>query len=80
MIERANATRYGLSATIWSADVEIAKKVAKRLEAGIVWINSGPRPMASGYFSGHKESGIGGEGGKLGLVHYCNAQTLYLYR
>ncbi|MFT4065586.1 aldehyde dehydrogenase family protein [Paraburkholderia sp.] len=75
-IDRANRTEYGLAASVWSADVAKAQAVARRLEAGTVWINQihvfGPDIA----FGGHKQSGMGIENSLHGLAGYCNMQTI----
>ncbi|GKU22160.1 unnamed protein product [Fusarium langsethiae] len=78
VIERANDTRLGLGASVWSADLETAERVAKQLDAGTVWVNThfDITPMAP--FGGHKESGIGAEWGINGLKGMCNVQSLFL--
>ena len=80
VIQRANDTKTGLGACIWSKDVEHAKQIAGKLEVGSVYINSPLRPDWRVYFSGHKESGIGGERGLQGLLAYCNAQAVHVYK
>jgi acyl-CoA reductase-like NAD-dependent aldehyde dehydrogenase len=76
VIRRANDTEYGLAASVWSADVEKAQTIARRLEAGTVWINQihvfGPDIA----FGGHKQSGMGIENSLHGLSEYCNMQTI----
>lgn len=67
VIERANNSNAGLGASVWSKNAEKAQEVAQRLEAGNVFVNSWVKPIAQVFFSGHKESGIGGEWGKQGL-------------
>ncbi|KIV98380.1 uncharacterized protein PV09_09785, partial [Verruconis gallopava] len=47
-----------------------AECIGRRLETGFVWINSFEKPLPIAYFSGHRESGIGGEWGKQGLLSY----------
>ncbi|RGP73566.1 aldehyde dehydrogenase nad+ [Fusarium longipes] len=78
VIERANDTRLGLGASVWSTDLGTAERVAKQLDAGTVWINThfDITPMAP--FGGHKESGIGAEWGINGLKGMCNVQSLFL--
>ena len=77
-IAKANDTLYGLGASVWSADLERANKIARRLEAGNVWVNTHFELDPRVPFGGHKESGIGTEWGVGGLKSYCNSQTLYL--
>ncbi|CAK7198832.1 hypothetical protein SEUCBS139899_001499 [Sporothrix eucalyptigena] len=78
VIRRANDTRLGLGASVWSADLAHAAEVARRLEAGNVWVNTHMMSHPSAPFGGHKWSGIGVEGGIDGLKQYCDIQVLYL--
>ncbi|WP_055047743.1 aldehyde dehydrogenase family protein [Devosia sp. A16] len=66
----ANNTRYGLAATIWTENVNLALDIAPRLKAGVVWINSTNNFDAAVGFGGYKESGFGREGGREGMVSY----------
>ncbi|KAL4781467.1 aldehyde dehydrogenase domain-containing protein [Aspergillus varians] len=76
VIARANKTKMGLGASVWSNDEEQASRIASKLQAGTIWINTHLEPDARAPFGGHKESGIGSEGGIVGLKAYCNVQTL----
>jgi acyl-CoA reductase-like NAD-dependent aldehyde dehydrogenase len=78
VIKKANALETALGASVWSKDLERATRIADRLEAGVVWVNShfDASPMAP--FGGHKQSGIGVEWGLAGLLEYCNSQTQWL--
>jgi acyl-CoA reductase-like NAD-dependent aldehyde dehydrogenase len=80
VIVRANNTNCGLGACVWGKDVEKASKVARRLEAGSVFVNSYEKPIPQVIFGGHKESGIGGEWGKTGLLAYCNPHVIHVYK
>jgi acyl-CoA reductase-like NAD-dependent aldehyde dehydrogenase len=80
VIARANNTNVGLGASVFSKDIAHAQKIAKRLEAGNVFINSFTKPIPQAYFSGHKESGIGGEWGNQGMLSYCNAYAIHTYK
>lgn len=66
----ANNTRYGLAATIWTENVNLALDIAPKLKAGVVWINSTNNFDAAVGFGGYKESGFGREGGKEGMASY----------
>jgi aldehyde dehydrogenase (NAD+) len=66
----ANNTRYGLAATLWSENVNLALDVAPRLAAGIVWVNATNLFDAAAGFGGVRESGFGREGGWEGLAAY----------
>ncbi|KAJ4292682.1 hypothetical protein N0V90_009345 [Kalmusia sp. IMI 367209] len=80
VIARANDTKTGLGACVWGKDVEKACKVARRLEAGSVFVNSWEKPTPQAIFGGHKESGIGGEWGKTGLLAFMNAHVIHVYK
>jgi acyl-CoA reductase-like NAD-dependent aldehyde dehydrogenase len=80
VIARANDTNTGLGACVWSKDVEKATQIARRLEAGSVFVNSFEKPTPQAVFSGHKESGIGGEWGKAGLLSYLNYRAIHVYK
>ncbi|KAL6706440.1 hypothetical protein ACN47E_005546 [Coniothyrium glycines] len=80
VIARANNTNTGLGACVWGKDVEKASKIARRLEAGSVFVNSWEKPTPQAVFGGHKESGIGGEWGKTGLLAYCNPHVIHVYK
>jgi aminomuconate-semialdehyde/2-hydroxymuconate-6-semialdehyde dehydrogenase len=75
-IEKANGVRYGLSATIWSQNLEKAQRVASHLEAGTVWINDWLVRDLRVPFGGVKHSGIGREGGKYSIDFYTEATTV----
>ncbi|KAI1915395.1 hypothetical protein LOZ61_001588 [Ophidiomyces ophidiicola] len=76
VIKSANDTKMGLGASVWSNDPKQARRIADQLESGLVWINTHEESSFLAPFGGHKESGIGYEGGIGGLKSYCNAQTL----
>jgi aminomuconate-semialdehyde/2-hydroxymuconate-6-semialdehyde dehydrogenase len=62
-VELANGTKYGLSATIWSRNIDRAVSVAEEIDAGVVWINDWLVRDLRTPFGGMKESGVGREGG-----------------
>jgi aldehyde dehydrogenase (NAD+) len=66
----ANNTKYGLAATIWSEDINVALDIAPRIKAGVVWINGTNNFDAAVGFGGYKESGFGREGGREGMSVY----------
>ena len=80
VIKRANNTQTGLGACVWGKDVAHAEKIAKRLEAGSVFVNSFEKPTPQAIFGGHKQSGIGGEWGTEGIKAYCNPHVIHLYK
>jgi acyl-CoA reductase-like NAD-dependent aldehyde dehydrogenase len=76
-VERANATHFGLSGSVWSADVDRATEVASRLECGTAWVNSHLALAPHQPFGGAKWSGIGVENGPWGLYGFTELQVLY---
>jgi len=69
-VELANATRYGLAASVWSETVTVAVDLAARIKAGVVWINATNLFDANAAFGGMRESGFGREGARAGLTAY----------
>ncbi|MBB5751091.1 aldehyde dehydrogenase family protein [Prosthecomicrobium pneumaticum] len=69
-IELANNSRYGLAASVWSENINVALDAAARLKAGVVWINAANLFDAAAGFGGYRESGFGREGGREGLADY----------
>lgn len=62
-IVMANGVRYGLAASLWSSDVKLCHRVARALEAGVIWVNCWLLRDLRTPFGGMKESGVGREGG-----------------
>jgi acyl-CoA reductase-like NAD-dependent aldehyde dehydrogenase len=75
-VARANNTRYGLSGSVWTNDLERGTEVAARLEVGTAWVNQHRIPDATTPFGGAKESGLGREYSALGLKSYMEAQVI----
>jgi aldehyde dehydrogenase (NAD+) len=69
-IELANDSRYGLAASVWTENIDLALDVAPRLAAGVVWINSTNLFDGAAGFGGYRESGFGREGGREGMYEY----------
>jgi acyl-CoA reductase-like NAD-dependent aldehyde dehydrogenase len=80
VLERANASDYGLGGSVWGADEERAADVAARLQSGTVWVNQhlALNPMIA--FRGAKQSGMGAELGLEGLKEYTQASILNIKR
>ena len=66
----ANNTRYGLAASVWTENINLALDIAPKLRAGIVWVNATNLMDAAAGFGGVRESGFGREGGWEGLLAY----------
>jgi acyl-CoA reductase-like NAD-dependent aldehyde dehydrogenase len=75
-IARANASEYGLGATVWSKDPERAIKVAQRLEAGTVWVNKHLDLPPNVPYGGSKQSGYGVELGQQGLEEFTQMRIV----
>ncbi|KAI1122792.1 aldehyde dehydrogenase-like protein [Nemania abortiva] len=80
VIARANLDNAGLGASLYTPDLDKARRIAQRLESGSVWINRFERPHYGAYFAGWKLSGFGGELGKHGLYNYCQVQCLHFHK
>jgi acyl-CoA reductase-like NAD-dependent aldehyde dehydrogenase len=75
-VERANATMFGLSGSVWSSDPQRAAEIAARLECGTAWVNQHLDILPTAPFGGAKWSGIGVEGGKWGLLGFTETQVI----
>lgn len=69
-IKLANNTRYGLAASVWSENINLALQVAHEIKAGSVWVNCTNMFDGASGFGGYRESGYGREGGREGLFEY----------
>jgi len=70
-IEKANNTAFGLSAGVWTEKGSRILKMSTELKAGVVWANTYNKFDPTSPFGGYKESGFGREGGRQGLLDYC---------
>lgn len=77
-LARANAVSVGLGGSVWSGDVEKAQELAARLECGTAWVNNHAMIQPDAPFGGVKQSGVGVEFGRYGLVEYTNIQTMQI--
>ncbi|HUI28999.1 MAG TPA: aldehyde dehydrogenase family protein [Candidatus Acidoferrales bacterium] len=77
-VELANDSSYGLAAGVWSKDIERAKAIAERLQAGTIWINEWHLLNERVPFGGYKQSGIGREFGRIGLEEYLEVKHIYV--
>ena len=78
VVQRANATIYGLAAGVWTHDITNAHRIAHRLRAGTVWVNCYDVFNSAAPFGGFKQSGIGHELGEYGLPQYTEVKTVTL--
>ena len=75
-IRRANDTRYGLSGSVWTNDLERGKAIAERLEVGTAWVNQHRATSAFVPFGGAKESGLGRQYSIVGLKGYMEPAVI----
>jgi aldehyde dehydrogenase (NAD+) len=76
-VELANNTVYGLAASIWSENINVALDLAAQVKAGVVWVNSTNQFDAACGFGGYRESGYGREGGREGMLEYLTPKWLH---
>lgn len=77
-IAMANATPYGLASYFYTRDLARSFRVAERLEAGMVALNTGSIAMEMAPFGGIKQSGIGREGGQAGIEEYLETKAFHI--
>jgi acyl-CoA reductase-like NAD-dependent aldehyde dehydrogenase len=75
-LRRANDTRYGLSASVWTKDIARGAEIAARLEVGTAWVNQHRTTSAFVPFGGAKESGLGRQYSALGLKSYMEPEVI----
>ncbi|MBK0031315.1 aldehyde dehydrogenase family protein [Erwinia sp. S43] len=78
-VASANRSRFGLAAAVMSPDLARAERVARRLRAGIVWINCSQPTFTEAPWGGYKQSGIGRELGEWGLNNYLETKQITRY-
>jgi acyl-CoA reductase-like NAD-dependent aldehyde dehydrogenase len=78
LVQRANSTRYGLAAGVWTQDVSRAHRFAQAVKAGTVWINGYGMIDPAAPFGGYKQSGIGREMGKEAIDLYTQVKTVWV--
>ncbi|AOE84124.1 aldehyde dehydrogenase family protein [Pseudomonas sp. TCU-HL1] len=78
-LSSANDSRFGLAAAVMSKDLERAERVARKLRAGIVWINCSQPTFTEAPWGGYKQSGIGRELGEWGLNNYLETKQITRY-
>lgn len=77
LVDQANDSVYGLACGIWTRDFAAAYHLARRIDAGTVWINTYKQFSIATPFGGMKESGLGREKGREGIRAYMNQKSLY---
>ena len=77
-IRIANDSKYGLGASVWTQDLERGERVARQMETGTVYVNGLVKSDPRLPFGGIKNSGIGRELGRHGMLEFANAKTVWL--
>ncbi|MDB5769903.1 MAG: Betaine-aldehyde dehydrogenase [Burkholderia sp.] len=77
LIEQANDSVYALAAGIWSRDYKRAWRIGRAVQAGTVWINTYKQFSISAPFGGFRDSGLGREKGRLGILQYMEQKSMY---
>src|SRR4029078_11685161 len=77
MIAEANAVEYGLTASVWTHDLDIAHRTAQRLDAGYIWINDSSKHYWGTPFGGTKQSGLGREESTEELISYYELKAAH---
>ena len=77
-IARANDSSYGLAAAVWTRDIKKAHYVARKLQAGTVWINTYNVYDTAAPFGGYKQSGFGREMSMHALEHYTQVKSVWV--
>ena len=74
----ANDTVYGLSATIWTKDNKKGKKISRKIDAGVIWVNCWLVRNLNTPFGGMKQSGLGREGGNDAIQFFTEQKNICL--
>jgi acyl-CoA reductase-like NAD-dependent aldehyde dehydrogenase len=77
MIELANSVDLGLTASVWTNDLDLAHKTADLIDAGYVWVNDSTRHYFGTPFGGTKNSGIGREESREELLSYMETKVVH---
>jgi aldehyde dehydrogenase (NAD+) len=77
-VELANAVDYGLAAGVWTRDLSRAHRVARRIQAGTVWVNTYRNTLPQSPFGGYKASGLGRESGAEAVKEYLQTKSVWI--
>jgi len=79
-VSRANATQFGLGASVWGTDLERATQIARQIDAGTVWVNQHVSLTHKAPFTGAKSSGLGLASGRWGLASFLQTHVINVSR
>jgi acyl-CoA reductase-like NAD-dependent aldehyde dehydrogenase len=74
----ANDTQFGLAAAVWTKDVQLAHRMANKINAGVVWINNYRKVSYASPFGGYKASGLGRENGIQAVYEYTQVKSIFI--
>jgi betaine-aldehyde dehydrogenase len=77
-VKKANATEYGLAASVFTRDLNRAMRMSRAVRAGTVWLNCHGRLFAEGETGGYRQSGLGRLHGVEGLNDFLETKHFYL--
>jgi acyl-CoA reductase-like NAD-dependent aldehyde dehydrogenase len=77
MVGLANTVNLGLTASVWTHDLDLAHRTADRLDAGYVWVNDSTRHYFGTPFGGTKDSGVGREESRDELLSYMETKVVH---
>ena len=80
MVSRANRSRYGLGASLWTRDIAVAERMAGQIESGVVFVNGAVKSDPRLPFGGVKRSGYGRELSEAGIREFVNIKTVWIGR
>jgi acyl-CoA reductase-like NAD-dependent aldehyde dehydrogenase len=78
-IELANQTMYGLSAGVWTRDIDTAFRLSRAIRAGTIWINTFMDGFPELPFGGYRQSGLGRELGRFSLEEFTELKTVQVH-
>jgi len=79
MLESVNAVEYGLTASVWTQDIDRAMDMARHFKTGTVWINGSAKHFPGFGFAGAKNSGVGTEENIEELASFCQMKAVHYF-
>lgn len=80
VVEQINQVEYGLSAAVWTKDIDRALEMVERIEAGFIWVNGNAVHALGVPFQGHKNSGVGSEKSLEEILSYTQIKTVNIIK
>ena len=79
MLADTNAVEYGLTASVWTQDIDRAMNMARHFKTGTVWINGSAKHFPGFGFAGAKNSGVGSEESLEELASFCHMKAVHYF-